>query len=93
MTLCRSLVWGFALLWALSIGLLVVGTYGLFGQPQDPLAGVFVILLGSPWVQLAADNIGLPAPVAALIAPGVNLLVLIVLCRLLARRAGPRADG
>lgn len=88
MTLCRILVWGFALLWALAVGLLVVGTYGLFGQPQDPLAGVFVVLLGAPWVQMLSTNLGLASPVVGVLAPGVNLLILVTLCRLLGRRPG-----
>lgn len=74
--------YGFALL----IGL--IGTYGWFEQPTDPLSWIFISLLGLPWV-LLADAIpdGARAVIAAL-APLINLIILLMLCRTLSRKQG-----
>jgi hypothetical protein len=44
----------FLLLYAAAFALFMVGTFGWFGQDQDPLSGVFLILLGLPWNLRAA---------------------------------------
>ncbi|WP_082181786.1 hypothetical protein [Aestuariivita boseongensis] len=65
--------------------MLLIGTYGLFGQEQDPLSGVFLLPLGLPWVLLLD---GLPEPLlpwSAILAPLLNLAILILLCRRFAR--------
>ena len=83
---CRWAVRVFLVLWALAVALLAIGTFGLFGQAEDPLAGVFLLPLGMPWV-LWTD--ALPErllPAAALLAPGLNLALLAVLCRALSSR-------
>ncbi len=46
---CRLVTAIFAALYVLALGLLTVGTSGLFGQPRDPLSGVFLIPLGLLW--------------------------------------------
>lgn len=74
-------VWGwlaaiFALLWLIALALFVIGTFGLFGSPSGPLAGVFLLPLGLPW-NLALDWLPEPArPWAAALTPGINLLLL-----------------
>lgn len=86
--LCRILVLVFAALFGLALLLLLIGTFGLFGQERDPLSGVFLIPLGLPW-NLFLD--GLPdavLPWAAAAAPILNLLILVGVCRALSRRAG-----
>lgn len=85
MTLCRILVWAFALLWALAVFLLAVGTFGWFGQPRDPLSGIFLVPLGSPWLQLTG-KIGVSGLVVGILMPGINLLILTALCRRMTRR-------
>jgi hypothetical protein len=78
---CRFIVITFAALYAVAFALFLVGTYGWFGSPQGPLAGVFLIPLGLPWVWWLD---GLPPglrPVAAIAAPALNLLLLCGLCR------------
>lgn len=78
---CRLIVIVFAALYALAFLLFVIGTYGWFGSPQGPLAGVFLMPLGLPW-NLWLD--GLPPavrPAAAVAAPALNLLLLWGLCR------------
>ena len=75
------LAWGFGLLWLAALVLFVVGTYGLFGSPSGPLAGVFLIPQGLPWT-LALG--GLPErllPWAGALAPGINLAILMWLAR------------
>jgi hypothetical protein len=78
-------MFGFAALYALAFALFLIGTYGWFGSPQGPLAGVFLVPLGTPWV-LGLDVVPerLRATAAAA-APALNLLLLWTLCR---RRAG-----
>jgi len=79
--LCLWVVIGFAAVYAAAFVLFLIGTYGWFGSPQGPLAGVFLVPLGLPW-NLWLD--GLPESarqVAAAAAPALNLLLLWALCR------------
>ena len=72
---------GFGLLWLAALALFVIGTFGLFGSPSGPLAGVFLLPLGLPWT-LATG--GLPEtirPWAAALAPGINLALLVWMAR------------
>ncbi|WP_198453275.1 hypothetical protein [Thioclava electrotropha] len=85
MMLCRILIGLFVLLWIAALLLLATGTFGWFGQERDPLSGVFLMPLGLPW------NMIVPVPESAaalwaVAAPGVNLLVLIIVCRALRHR-------
>lgn len=87
--LCRILIWIFALAYVAALTLLLFGALGLAGAERDPLSGVFLILLGLPWVLL-----GDRAPEAlqlwvGTLAPAVNLAVLMSLCRLVNRRRRP----
>lgn len=78
---CRWMVFGFAGLYAAAFALFLIGNYGWFGSPQGPLAGVFLVPLGLPWI-LWID--GLPEslrPASAAAAPVLNLLLLWGLCR------------
>lgn len=82
----RIALGGFALLYLVALGLYAIGSFGLFGSPQGPLAGVFLVPLGLPW-NLMLDG----APEAALpwlgaLAPLANLGLIAVLCRVLGRR-------
>ncbi|WAT16961.1 hypothetical protein OZN62_08405 [Aurantiacibacter sp. MUD11] len=65
----------FAGLYVLALGLLLVGTYGWFGQEQDPLSGVFLLPLGLPW-NLLADALGLQGAALMAAAPMVNAAIL-----------------
>ncbi len=87
MRFCRYITGGFAELWLFAIGVLAIGTFGWFGQEQDPLSGVYLILLGAPWVQFAS-NAGLSGPVLAILLPALNFAILFLLCRVLSRRSG-----
>lgn len=79
--LCKIIVIGFGVLYFLALGLLAVGTFGLFGQEPDPLAGVFVVPLGLPWNRLAMGAPEAFLPWIGVIAPLVNLGILSALCR------------
>ncbi len=72
----------------MALALLLIGTFGLFGQERDPLAGVFLVPLGMPWI-LWTDGLsdGLK-PLAAIIAPLLNIAVIIILCRVWRFRSG-----
>lgn len=77
---------GFALLYLMALALLLVGTFGLFGQARVPLAGVFLILLGLPWILLLE---GFPEglrPWLAVLTPLLNLVILAGICRVTRRK-------
>lgn len=79
--LCKIIVIGFGVLYLLALGLLAIGTFGLFGQEPDPLAGVFVVPLGLPWNRLAMGAPEALLPWIGALAPLVNLGILAALCR------------
>lgn len=71
-------------LWAAALALLAIGTFGWFGQERDPLSGIFLVPLGMPWNLLFEVPEG-PKLLWGVLAPGVNLSILLLLCRLLSR--------
>jgi hypothetical protein len=81
----------FAIAYAAALAILAIGTFGLFGQPRDPLSGVFVAMLGMSWNRLLG---GAPEPLLpwlAIVAPALNMLILWALCFLRReRRAASR---
>jgi hypothetical protein len=86
--MCRWLVWGFVAAYAAALVLLIVGLFGLFGSERDPLAGVFLIPLGLPWVLWAGRLPEVARPVAGALAPLVNLAVIVGICRAVRRGGG-----
>lgn len=79
---CRIIFVGIVALYVIALAFLAIGTYGLFGQDQDPLSGIFLIPLGYPWNFISMASI----PESALIwvgtlAPLVNIAILFWLCR------------
>lgn len=87
--ICRIVLAVFALGYAASLGLLAIGTFGLFGAERDPLAGVYVIVLGLPWVRFAGMAPAAAGPFLAALAPALNLALIAVLCGLARRRSAP----
>lgn len=86
--ICKWIVMIYQALWGLAVILLIVGTFGLFGQEEDPLSGVFLVPLGLPWV-LWTDGLSESLrPFAAILAPLINIIILTALCRMMARRRG-----
>ena len=84
--LCKAVTVGFAVLYVCALGLLAIGTFGLFGAERDPLSGVFLLPLGLPWVRFIDHTPDALRPWLAAAAPLLNLLILWVGCRLLHRR-------
>jgi hypothetical protein len=79
--LCKIAIWVFVLLWAGATFIFATGTFGWFGQPQDPLSGVFLLPLGFPWI-LAIEIVPETAkPLFAVFAPSLTLAILVVFCR------------
>jgi len=79
---CTFLLVTFLLLYLVALGLLAVGTFGLFGSERDPLAGVFLVPLGLPWNRLIDGFPSALWPWLAAGAPLVNALVIWLLCRM-----------
>lgn len=80
--LCRGVLMAFLVLYALALLLFVIGAFGLFGSPQGPLAGVFVVILGLPWASMLD---AVPDPLrlwVAALAPALNAGILALLCRM-----------
>lgn len=65
----------FVALYAVAALLLAIGTFGWFGQEQDPLSGVFLLPLGLPW-NIVADKLGLNGAATAILAPAINASIL-----------------
>ena len=87
--ICKCTIVIFAILYVVALALLVIGTFGLFGQERDPLSGVFLLPMGLPWNLLGGSALPETALVwVAIAAPAANLGLLMLLCRYLSRRAG-----
>ena len=76
---CRASLQLLALLYVLALFLFAVGRFGLFGADRDPLSAVFLMPIGLPWV-LHVDLLPEPLwPIAAVLAPLLNLALLATL--------------
>lgn len=65
-----------SILYVLAVLFFIVGHFGLFGSPQGPLAGVFLVPLGIPWVRYV-DRFPEPLwPWLAAGSPLVNILLI-----------------
>ena len=71
----------FALLYAFALVVWAVGTFGLFGVEPDALSGIYLVVLGLPWTSMFSGESG--GAVAGVLAPLINLAVLVGLRRLL----------
>jgi len=79
--ICKWAIRITGILYLVALALLLIGTFGLFGQERDPLSGVFLLPLGLPWVWFV-DLAPKPAwPWLAALAPLLNIGILIALCR------------
>ena len=73
----------FAAFYLLALGAWVVSSFGLFGVEPTAFSGIFLVLLGAPWVSLASDA-GAPAGErVGVLAPLINLAILMAAWRLL----------
>ena len=78
--MCRAVFWIFVCLYGLALLLWLVGSFGLFGSPKGPMAGVFVVILGQPWVRLVDLLPGWLWPWAAALTPALNAVIIRGLC-------------
>ena len=84
---CGAAEVAFALLSLAALGLLAIGTFGLFGMERDPLSGVFV-LLGVLCNRVLSGGLSEASlPWIAIEAPAIDLVLLALLCRLFRRGA------
>ena len=83
---CQIILIGFAVLYGLALGLFVIGTYGLFGSPSGPLAGIYLVPLGLPWTQMISAFPERLWPWLGILAPALNLLIVLLICRWMASR-------
>jgi hypothetical protein len=79
----------FATLYLAAIGLFLVGRFGLFGSSQGPLAGIFLVPLGLPWILMIEGVPQAALPWIGALAPLLNMALIAALCRFL-RRSPPR---
>lgn len=69
-----------------ALALLLIGTFGLFGQERDPLSGVFLLPLGAPWVYWLDGVSDSLKPWLLILAPALNLAILFAICRVFPRK-------
>ncbi len=84
-TICTIIVAAFAIAYLIALALFIIGTYGLFGSPSGPLAGVFLVPLGVPWIFMLDGVSESLKPWVGVLAPGANLALLWLICRTLRR--------
>lgn len=84
--LCKWTIWIVGASYLVALALLLIGTFGLFGQERDPLSGVFLIPLGLPWVSLLDGVSDGLKPWLLALAPAFNLFILMALCRAFSRK-------
>lgn len=61
-------------LYLAALALLIIGTFGLFGQEQDPLSAVFLLPLGLPW-NILADRMGVEGVMPFVLTPLLNIAI------------------
>ncbi|TWU10035.1 hypothetical protein [Allorhodopirellula heiligendammensis] len=82
----KFLAIAFATCYLLALCLLAVSTLGLFGTEPDPLAVIFLLPLGMPWVllvDLVSEELW---PWLTALAPALNLAILLGLWKYSASR-------
>ncbi|MCT4371520.1 hypothetical protein CLG85_014810 [Yangia mangrovi] len=83
--LTGGLFWALVLAYVVALGAYLLGQFGLFGTPKDPLAGVFLIPLGLPWNRMIDVFPETSWPWLAALAPLLNILLVALLRRGLSR--------
>lgn len=72
----RWIFYIFLVLYLFALIIWLIGTFGLFGNEQDPLSGVFLVILGQPWTGLVGYLPEAIWPYAGALAPLANLGVI-----------------
>jgi len=81
---CRWVTGGFLILYLAALALFAIGHFGLFGSERGPLAGVFLVPLGIPWIYLldSASMNDFGRFWLGILSPLANLVIVIAACRL-----------
>ena len=79
--MCRYVLIGFCVLYGAALAAWLAGTVGWFID-KDPLSGVFLVILGQPWVRWIDTLPENAWPVAAALTPAVNAGIIAAICRL-----------
>lgn len=87
MTICKAIVIIFGLAYLAALALLLIGTFGLFGQGPDQLSAVFSIPLGLPWNLFLDPLPEALRPRLAALAPALDFWILGGICRALSGSA------
>lgn len=82
---CRVLLAVLAVAYAAALALLTIGSFGLFGQERDPLAGVYLVILGLPWNRMLQPFPDASLPWLTAASPAINIGIVWLICRLVAR--------
>lgn len=77
----KSIAIALAIFWVLAVAVLVIGIFGLFGQEQDPLSGVFLIPIGFPWIMMLDSFPEAARFWLAVFSPGLNVALFAILAR------------
>ena len=83
----RAVLAVFLLVYLFALAVFVVGEYGLFGMPKDPLAGILILPLGLPWILFFDPESNGLGVVEAALCPLVNFAILYGVYRIM-RSAG-----
>lgn len=75
----------FMAFYAFALFMMLSSTFGLFGVEQDPMSGIFLILLGQPWVRWVDMFPEAAWPWLTAIAPAITLGFLWLACRTVRR--------
>ena len=63
--------WVFIAVYGAALLLLLIGTFGWFGEEKDPISAAFLLPLGLPW-NIIADRLGLAGVASLTLAPAFN---------------------
>jgi len=88
MLACRIVLIAFAAAYLFALAILGTGTFGWLGQERDPLSGIYLIPLGLPWNRFLDAFPDASWPWLAAVAPALNLLLIWLVCRFVARSPG-----
>ena len=80
-SVCKWTIRIVGVLYLVALALLLIGTFGLFGQERDPLSAIFLIPLGVPWVFWLDSVVDSLKPMLAILSPVLNIAILAALCR------------
>lgn len=84
--LFHIMFWGLVGLYLITLMLWAVGTFGWFGQDRDPLAAVYLVILGLPWNRFIDALPEATWPWFGALTPLLNIAILFGFARVFTRR-------